>query len=226
MRYGFLLVLLMLVGCASEHPGDYVRLNSGENPENLRISVDTDSTYTYGPYVFYNIVFGNEGDEWIRVKNVEIDDFPKAPDARIIVGQDLVSWDLSMQRKLSIEGHNRNLVVGTLATVALVGAAVAGAKGNTGGAIAGLAATGGVLTVDGINRAMRKATEAERATVVPPEHIYSSFTVPPSLTTAKWLLVQFPGQVIPCNLNMTVTYIDGKKASYVGRIHEVGCVRE
>lgn len=226
MKYLLLVSFLMLVGCASQTPGNRCQVKEGENPQDLSVNMDTDMNYSYGNFMFYNFTFENDSEEWVRVKNVEIQEFPENKDAKIIVGADLASWATSMNRRLAIQGYNTGLLLGALAITATAAGAYAGAKGNTAGATAGIAGAIGVVGVASANDMMKTSRNLELASLVPSEHIYTPFSVAPHLVTAKWLLVEFPKNVVPCKLNIDVTFIDGRKATYTGKINAYQCVAE
>jgi hypothetical protein len=210
----YLLSLLLLVSCASYNPGKYADVTKGEHPANTPINAEIGSAYSYKPFTFINFTFGNRDTEWRRVKRVTVTNIGGEKDARIIVGPDLVSWAQGTSRRARIDAHNTQVILGAVAGAFAIGAGVSSYKGNS--KLAGGLAAGALTaaSIADINRIFSKIDSLELSRLVPPEHIYTPFSIPPSLYLTKWLVVQMPKGKRVRFLEFDVEYLSGKSASY------------
>lgn len=210
----FSFVLLTLVSCASYNPGNYADVMKGDHPKSTPINADIVDTYSYKPFSHINFTFGNKGTKWRRVKKITVTNIAGSEEARIIVGSDLVSWAKGTSRRAKIDAHNTQMVLGAVAGAFAIGAGAAYNGGNNGlaGGLAVSALT--VATISDFNNLMDGIDGLELAKLVPPEHLYTPFAIPPGLYISKWLVVQMPVGKLLTYLDFDVEYLSGEKVSY------------
>jgi hypothetical protein len=210
----YILSVLLLASCASYNPGKYADVIKGKHPINTPINADVGLNYSYKPFTFINFTFGNRGNEWRRVKKITVTNISNEKKARIIVGSDLVSWAQGTNRRAKIDAHNTQVVLGAVAGAFAIGAGVSqyNGKSNLAGGLAAGALT--AATVADFNRVFDRVDQLELASLVPPDHLYSPFAIPPNLYISKWLVVQMPSNKKVQFLEFDVEYLSGDKASY------------
>lgn len=206
--------MLLLTSCASYNPGNYAHVKSGKHPKDLPINAEYYRDYSNFPLHFVNVTFGNKSEDWRRVKSVKVTNVGGIDKSRIIVGPDLVYWSKGITRKLKIDSHNTRMVLGAIAGAFAVGAGVSASNGNYDlgiGLAAGALAT---ATVADLNVIFDKIDSLEIAKLVPPDHLYSPFSIPPNLFITKWVVFQTPKGEIPKYIDFEVKYLSGETASY------------
>ncbi len=208
-----LITLLFVVSCASYNPGEFALVKNGKS-DGLIVKGELVRGYATDHFILVNIGFENKSDEWKRFKYIEMVSTDSIKDAKIVVGKDLVTWSESMKSKLSIDNHNRAVLVGTIASVAAIGSAAAGGNGDfqTGTALAGGAAA--LLTFEAFNDLSKRANNLEMSQLVPPSHLYNPFSVAPGLVTKKWILLQIKKDHIPCFIDFELTDYTESKTHY------------
>lgn len=214
-------LMLLLTSCASYTPGEYSEIEKTDSKEVLLASANIDETMSFGDLILVNFYFKNPSQNWLRVKNVEVVDIENHPDVRVIIGKDLYYWARSMEHKIAVDNHNRELLVGSLA-MAGVALSIAGSTSRsmtTAGVGAALAV--GVVTLDAAENLLEAVSTAERASLVPESHLYSPFVIPPNLVTRKWVLFQKMNTQRMCRLKFKVNYIDGTSAIYNNELSRI-----
>lgn len=184
MKNVFFLLILLLTSCASYTPGKMTQIDTKEK---LGISAQIDSDMSFDDLTVINFYFSNPTTSWTRIKNIELLGIENHPDIRVIVGKDLYYWAKSMEYKVAIDNHNRELFWGSMA---LVGAAVsiAGSSSNSMTTVkVGAALAVGSLLVNDVENILEKVSALERASLVPESHLYTPFSIPPHLVTTKWM---------------------------------------
>lgn len=200
------ILLLLVTSCASYSPGQDATIERHTSKEVLGLSAKIDDTMSYEDLVFVNFYLFNPTNNWARVKSAELIDIENHPDMRVIVGKDLYYWAKSMEHKVTIDNYNREMLLGSLA---IGGAALAISSNNASiGKLGAVVAIGSVLLSD-VENLMEKISSLERASLVPEDHIYSPFSVPPKLVTRKWVLFQKMNVKNLCRLKLKLTYLDG-----------------
>lgn len=199
-------IMLLLTSCASYSPGQDATIERLTSNEILGLSAKVDDTMTYKDLVFVNFYLFNPTNNWVRVKSAELIDIEDHPDLRVIVGKDLYYWAKSMEHKVAIDNYNREMLLGSLA---IGGAALAISSNNASAARLGTALTVGSVLLSDVENLLEKISTLERASLVPEDHIYSPFSVPPKLVTRKWVLFQKMNVKRLCRLKLKLTYIDG-----------------
>jgi len=207
---------LVLIGCASQQPGEFAKVIEGDHPQNTPLTAYVDETYSTDKFMFINITFGNQNEQWTRVKAARIyfsDELDRT--TSIIVGQDLMSWAEAMTHKVQVDQHNRNVWLGSAVAALAATSVVASSNGNNNLALGTLGAVSGIVTIDAINKTIKKAEAIQRASLVPDGHLYSGpFSIPPGLVTTRWVLLQIPSKGNVCKANFEVEYLDNKSAKY------------
>lgn len=221
MRFSALLIVtLFLTSCASYTPGSQAKRTKGTSQEQVSVTAKIDSNMSLDDFLFVNFYFSNYGSEWARIKNIEIVSIKDHPDARVIVGKDLYYWGKSMEHKLAVDAYNRDIMYGSLA---LLGAGVALAGGSSGSkptARLGAALATGAIVFSEVQNILDNISELERTAIVPENHLFSPFTVPPHLTTNKWILFQKMNAKNLCMITFRITYIDDKTATFDSRLSD------
>lgn len=215
--------LFFLSSCASYQKGEYARVLEGEHPKNLPISVEYDDTYSTRYFNFLTVTFGNYNPDWVRIKKVEVTSIPGLEDFRITAGPDLSFWGEAIKHKIAVDNHNRQLFVNTLVGVSAAAAYTGAQSGNDGLATGGLLALGATAGIEGFNSYMNKLDSLERAKILPPDHLYAPFSVPPGLHLKRWLLVETQQKQSFCEILFNVTYEDEKVVKYRVAINSSSC---
>ncbi len=209
------LLSLFLISCASYNPGSYATIEGGEHPKLTPINAEITSQLSFEPFTYVNFSFGNKNDDsWTRIKRIKVTNISDIPEARLMVGPDLTFWAEGIQRKQSIDAHNRNMAYGAVMGALAVGAGISSAKGNrnlTVGLASGALLTG---TIADVNNLIDKIDSLEISELVPPTHLYSPFSIPPGLFLSRWAVFQLPKGKKLNFLEFEVTYLSGKKARY------------
>lgn len=212
--FPIVLIMLFLTSCASYNPGEYAHVKKGKHPKNVPINAEYYRDYSNFPLHFVNVTFGNQSEDWRRVKSVKVTNVGGIAKSRIIVGPDLVYWSKGITRKLKIDSHNNRMILGAIMGAFAVGAGVSANNGNYDlgiGLAAGALAT---ATVADINSIFERIDSLEIAKLVPPDHLYSPFSIPPNLYITKWVVFQTPGGELPKFIDFEVKYLSGETASY------------
>lgn len=211
MKFILILLVLLLTGCASYTPGEDAEILQNDSSEILNASAQVDSRMSFKDLMLVNFYFSNPTKNWMRIKNVEITNIENHSDARVIVGKDLYYWAKSMEHKIAIDNHNRELFWGSLA---MAGAAISVSSNSTTTSGIGAALAIGSITVGTAEELLAKVTSLERASLVPESHLYSPFSIPPHLVSTKWILLQKMNIQELCRLKFKVTFIDGTSALF------------
>ncbi len=228
MKNILLIFGLLLTGCASYTPGDNARQIKSDSQELVSITSNVDSEMSFKDLVFVNFYFANKSANWARVKNIEILDIENHPDARIIVSGDLHAWGKAMEHKIAIDSYNRKILTGAIA-LAGAGVMIKGANSNSKGTTTtGLVITSGALVINDVQNLMKNVSDLERSSLVPEDHLYSPFTIPPHLVTNKWILFQTTNPNKLCTIDFKVTFIDGTSTVFNGSLNDFkkGCKNE
>lgn len=195
----------------------------GAHPKNLPISVEYDDTYSTRYFNFLTVTFGNYNPDWVRIKKVEVDSIAGLKDFRITAGPDLGHWGEAIKHKIAVDNHNRQLFVNTLVGVSSAAAYAGASSGNEALATSGFVAVGATVGIEGFNSYMNKLNAVERSKILPPDHLYSPFSVPPGLHLKRWLLVETDKKRNFCQIVFNVTYEDEKVVKYRVAINSKYC---
>ncbi|MFZ4715556.1 MAG: hypothetical protein ACOYL6_17665 [Bacteriovoracaceae bacterium] len=218
-RFGLLLSFL-LTACASYHNEHTAIMKDGSRIDKLKVSSAADEKLSSEYFQLLNFTFANDQDDWIRIKRVIISNQTISEDINLVVGDDLVSWANSAKAKLEVDEYNKQMWLGGVTAALMVAGAAAGAKaGNP----IYLAPAFGALGVMVANDYFSKVSELERSKLLPPDHLYSPFSVAPGLFTKKWILLQGKGKPFPCELPIEVEFVDGKKTNFTARARYSHC---
>lgn len=213
MKPIFLLVFILLTGCASHRASEGSSMNSGLTNKTLNISMDEEDDIGMGNYRLYTFTLKNESNSWKRIKNAKFEYKNKNlnSDAKIIIGDDLVTWLRSVEREKEISRFNKNLLLGSLAFFSSSAGIL---TGNDVIASVGLATYAG--WVGSTIYDAKKAVAFQKH--VPRGHILSPFSVPPGLETQQWLAIEYHGNENTDpngkDILLTLEYLDGETESY------------
>lgn len=205
---------MTLMSCASYNAGESAIVKNGDSSK-LSVKGELVRDYTTDNFILINVGFENMSENWKRFKYVEMVETDSIKDAKVVVGNDLVTWSESMKTKLAVDQHNRSVLVGSIAGLAAVGAGVV--SGNNGdlklakGLVIGGSA---LLSLEAINEVSKKADALELASLVPRSHLYHPFAVAPGLVSKKWILLQIKKDHIPCFVDFQLTDIADQKTHY------------
>lgn len=210
-----LILLFFITACASYQPGKDAEIVSGQHPSNFPIFVDVDYELSTNNFLFLNITYGNNSNEWIRIKSNSIHLTPELESKVYIpVGQDLKSWVDSINYVRKIDSYNHQLLVNSLATIGLATAAAGAGGNNDFFATLGMGLTTTVFTVEAFNEVNDKINDLQRSQLIPMTHFYAPTSVPPGLYTKRWILLQYKDSHPPCQLDFQLEYLDGRQANY------------
>ena len=219
MRYTLALLLgyLVIVGCATTHPG-YMAEKSGDD-QGLTLAVSgriiPDMSDKY--HQFVDFTFENTGASWLRFSQIDFKYGTDQQDAssNIIVGKDLATWAEAMANRRAKEEHNAQVAA---ATVAVVGAAVAAAgatsNDNTATLIGlGVYTSAAIIAVSSeIHNELLKLNSSK---TVPASHLLSPFSVPADNFIRRWIVINAPKKEIPLKVEVVLTGADGLKQKYL-----------
>ena len=218
VRMSFLVILAS--GCASVHTGqDAQQVLAGETPKpgvtkgGLRISGEEDTAHSSLYFGLINLTFENKSDKWINISNLRISFLKKTADAKaeVLVGNRLANWAEATQRLDLIRRHNRQVALGTLGVVGVVGAGVGASKGANLAEGAGEAAAIGSLTSLAITDLADHVRDLENPDLVPANHLLAGdFEVPPGLFVKRFIVIDTSHENTPKLEKLRMTYtIDG-----------------
>ena len=211
-KLSILLVMHLLVACATKHPGS-IATPINPDPENkLIVSAKVAKDYSDPYNVFIDVAFENNAANWLRIDEIELE-FSNSDNLahNIIIGQDLYSWAESFEEKKKVDDHNTALAINSLI---LGGAILAGtSRSSTPQAVGAVAMIGG-LGWDATRSYMNKLNKAQRSLSVPEKHIYRPFTVPAAGLIRRWFIVNTPSDRIVKSFNMKISTVDGKVLNY------------
>jgi hypothetical protein len=204
----YVALLFILVGCASTTPG--YKSKDIKKPK-LETYVDQETGFPGDRYALYVLSFRNNSNEWKRVKSARLEFFNEQinKDAKILVGEDLVTWSKSITHEKNVSNYNRNLILGSIGIGAF--AVSVGTNNPTGSYIAL-----GALSALVIDKTYKNLKEAEILKLVPQDHLLPSFSVAPGLVTQKWIVIEnhltpFPSiKQIDKSIKVTIEYLDGQ----------------
>ncbi len=212
MKFFILSVALFVSSCASYQPGQGALIVKGNHPRNTPITGYIDQDFTTDHYALIQFTFGNQTEDWTRIKSISLDlKSQEANKASVVLGQDLTDWSDAIQNKIAIDQHNREVLLGSIAAAGVVTMA---ASGNRGGAIAGAALYTGSVGVLAANEIADGISELERAKMIPRGHLYSNISIPAGLVVKRWILLKIPYGKIPNSIYLEVTYEKHGKVTY------------
>lgn len=212
MKIFILSLTLLISSCASYQPGTGALIVEGNHPKNTPITGYIDQDFTTDHYALVQFTFGNQTENWTRIKNIAIDLKTKeANQASVVLGQDLNDWSDAIQNKIAIDRHNRAVLLGSIAAAGVV---TMGASGNRGGVVAGAALYTGSIGVLAANDIADGISDLERAKMIPKGHLYSNISIPAGLVVKRWILLKIPYDKIPKSIFLDVTYEKNGKVRY------------
>jgi len=220
MKVILILASLLNFGCASYQAGRYAEVVSGEHPNNTPITGKLDRTLSTDHYAVIHFNFGNNSDQWLRVKKVRLDFQDKKLNKviNLVIGKDISTWAESISHKIAIDQWNRDIIIGS---IAIAGAVVGGNSGSSDLAKAGAAVYSGAYGVLVANQMIDQMNNLGRSNLFPRTHLYQSFSVPAGLFTKRWVLLQINRKEVPDHIYFNVEYLDGSKAKYKVKLFHV-----
>lgn len=210
------LCLLLFTSCASYQPGERAKLKTGEKINGLTITSHISKDLSNDYFKYINFTFGNEGPDWIRVKQMKL--LPPSnkdkDNLSIVIGQDLATWSESLLYMRSIDRWNRQVLLGSIGAIGTTIAAVGMTERNFNVTVAGADLAYGTYTIALINNAIDTKKLKEKTTMFPKKHIYRPFSIPSEMYSKKWILIKSDSKVFPKVLNFEIEFLDGKKSIY------------
>lgn len=205
-------LVLILSGCASTHPGQMASELSGKATAALNISAQNIEASAKDSFQLVEVTIENPSDEWIKVSNAKV--IINDPKLAVVLGQDLRDWAQAMNYRIKKDEHNKQLALGGLALAGAAAAASGSSNNNSGVATAGallLVGTYAWAINDTINQTLRNA---EGVPQTPENHLYTNTSVPGKMFTRKWLLLKKPTGLLINTLVFEIETAEGKKATY------------
>lgn len=211
-----LVTLMSLVSCASTHPGNMGEELHNQKKEDFIVSAEVVSEFSDPTLSFINITMENKSDKWMRIKSADFSCGEECnKKVNIIVGEDLVVWAKSKKEQIAINNYNSDLLRGALAASGLILAAVAEDESlKTAGVVVAAGAAGGSV-VSSLSRDKKKL---ENPNWVPEEHVYMPTSVPTSLFTRKWILVNHPKDFDMKAFLLRLKTVEDEELTYVFKI--------
>lgn len=210
MKY-LMILSLLLVGCATTHPGTKGAFLNGEKDLNIAISAISVDYEKNSAFELFEITIENTGNDWVRINNTKL---LVGSDVSVVVGKDLQSWAEATELQLKKDQYNKEVAIAATQGVGAA-AVIAGTASNksTITDIGTLAVLGGAAwaTVDTISAARRNAIGVKQ---VPESHLYESFSVPAKLFNRKWVLISRPPGRYINKLVMEFETVEGDKSVY------------
>lgn len=206
---------ILLISCATTHPGNEGKSLEKESHLPLKVSAQTIENAKGESFQLIEVTLENTSENWLKVNRSQIViDNPAESKLSVVVGKDLRDWAQAMELRLQKDEHNKKLLQLGLVTAGAV-AAVAGAKSNnaalgTVGTVTFLGTYAWAVT-DVIRQSYKAAEQSEK---VPENHIYQPFSVPGKMFLRRWVLLNKPSQNLVNNLVIELETIEGKKDSY------------
>ncbi len=204
-----LFVAVLLVSCASVHPGNLGVAVPGDSKPSLSVSAQLVGELSDPNYAFVSVTIENKSGNIIRVHDGQVSlDAAGTNSPNVLVGKDLIAWiDAAKSReKLQRENSrtlNQFLVFGGLAT-SLVGV---GTNNSTVGAVGGGVFAAGSLRSFSDSEGHRRS-EAEVAERLPETHLGSSYSIPAGLFLRKWVVFAKSAGKTPPGLFIQLTLED------------------
>lgn len=215
MKFLLLAVLLTVVSCASTHPGRMGDEIHKQKQEELIVSAERVYDYSDPTLSFINVTMENTSDRWIRIKSAEFSCGEECNQkVNVIVGNDLIVWAKSKKEKMAIDEYNADLVRGGLT----LGGTIMAILGDSTAATAGAAVAGVGVLGTAIHGISKEKAQVETSTWVPEEHIFSPTSIPTSLFTRKWLLVNHPKGYKMQSFLLRLKTVDDEELTYVFKI--------
>jgi len=208
--------LLLFTSCASYQPGKSASFKTGEKVNGLTITSHVSKDLSNDYFKYINFTFGNEGPDWIRVKQMKLLE-PTEKNVgplNIVIGQDLATWSESLLYMRSIDRWNRQVLLGSIAAIGTTTAVVGMTERNYKITIAGADLAYGTYGIALINNAIDTKKLKEKTKMLPANHIYRPFSVPSEMYSKKWILIKSDSKVFPKVLNFEIEFMDGKKSIY------------
>lgn len=213
------LITLLIVSCASKHPGRKAENLSKDDLLGLVISGRKVTSLSDKYHSFIDFTFENTGPDWKRIKSIEFSCGKKCDDKiNIIVGKDIVIWAEAMKEKKAISDYNSKLLLGSLAVAGAVTAGVSNSNGTTAAGLGAYAVGMGGLAAKGISKNLGKLQTSKQ---VPEQHIYSPFAVPSELFVRRWILLNHKASDSPLDAILTVNTINNKTQKYKIRVGKI-----
>lgn len=206
------LTALLLSSCASYLPTDSTNV---KEVNGLEVATKVDEGLSTDKFTLVNFYFGNNTDEWVRMKGVRVLNYGDDQSYSIIKGQDLITWSKSIQYKKAIDDYNTQLWLDSIMVAATVSTIAINARARTSGNRTrpkiGVLALGGLATANAIRSYENELRKIQGTNFVPDDYASSSFSIPPGLVTKQWLLLMVDKKDYPCRMQVELETIDGKK---------------
>ena len=177
-----LLVCLFISSCATTMPGNEV--STGD--KKVTASLATLSDYTNDQIQFYQFSLKNETDTWIELEGATLE---ASNSISVLVGARLSSWIEACTLEKNVSDYNTALVLGS---VAVAGAAVAGASQHKGTSTAGAVFALGSIGALGVRDYQNSKDRVEFQKAFPERHIFQQVVIPPRKVIQRWIVVENP----------------------------------
>lgn len=216
MKFLLLAVLLTVVSCASTHPGRVGEELHNQKKDEFIVSAEVVPEFSDPTLSFVSITMENKSDKWMRIKTAEFSCGEECnKKVNIIVGEDLVVWAKSKKEQIAINNYNSDLLRGAFAASGLILAAVAE---NDSLKTAGVVVAGGAAAGSVVSSLSKDKKRVENPNWVPEEHIYMPASVPTSLFTRKWILVNHPKDFDMKAFLLRLKTVEDEELTYVFKI--------
>lgn len=209
----YALISIFSVSCISYYPGSKAQFVSGEKKYKLTISAKKEHGYSNKYLTFLNFSFGNDSDEWARIKSITLDF--NNPDINkkcvVIAGEDLKTWITAVQYKMRVDAYNASMFLGALAFAGVVAGVT---SSDTGIQTAGFSTALAASTIDTANHIYRKKSDMERASLFPENHLYREFSIPSGYVVKKFIVLDINKEDFPENIFLTIKLKNKKTSRY------------
>lgn len=214
----FLAGLILFTSCAHQSGTPSSEAKAKTDTKRLKINIDAEDEIGQGHYRLYTFSLYNPSQEWKRIKSARIE-FMNGKindEAKIIIGNDLVTWLNGMSHERNVSYYNKYFILSGLVTLTALLSGVsrseAASRSYAYGTLAGFAGLVGSASHD-----QKKWTEIQRQ--VPDNHLLSSFSVPPYFVTQKWIALEYHGKentdLKGKTLKLILEFLDGEKDEYL-----------
>ncbi len=190
MKKTLLILALLASGCATRRLDNLAYEVGVTMPsDDIRFSYEVKQEFSTQYFGMVNCVFENFTNEWVTVDSIEItSDSVNSANIAVTGGEDLDTWFESMDKAKQIESANKQMLWGTIAAAAAVGAEVSKDE-RVKRAAAVAAITGGtIMTLERFNMFRN---ELRLLTDYFPDHhlMRTPFRIPPGLGVDKWIVI-------------------------------------
>lgn len=210
-----LVTLLSLVSCATTHPGKMGEELRSQKKDFI-VSAEKVSDYSDPTLTFISVTLENKSDKWMRIKSAEFSCGEECnKSVNVIVGEDLMVWARSKGDQMAMNNYNADLLRGALAASGLI---LSGVSDDPTTKAIGSGVVLGAATSSVIGGLSREKVKLQNPNWVPEEHVYSPASVPTSLFTRKWILVNHPKDFKMGAFILRLKTVDEEELTYVFKI--------